>query len=1320
MKRVCLLNGKGLAASAVLVSSAWFAVSAVAGPLVEVSDKPLYALQVNAKPSLTLALSVEFPTVGAQYLSTSYDQNRQYIGYYNPDLCYSYNNGGAASNRYFTPNTQLSVNHGCAGRGFSGNFLNWATGSAIDILRYSLTGGDRVIDTPTTTVLQRAVVPTNFYNAGNFPQRSITAAQAAQAVPDNLRYLPASAAMYTGSIYINNCLDRVYFHSTSGGSCGIVSSNRLGSRLSSDPFFYARVEVCTRNPDGSLQDVREVGESGVSLCTQFPSGNYKPVGKLYTYSDAMRVAAFGYPLQSGDNGFYKGVLRAPMKFVGPNAYNSDYEYVGTNPRREWDPNTGVFINDPEGAGSSFNSSGVINYLNRFGRTGTPGNYISYDHVNQLYYEALRYLQGLRPTPAAVNSTMVNASTLDGFPIYTTWSDPHPAVTKLGSTGDYSCYRNHIVVIGDKNTHVDNMVPGYGRTPGGDSQNEPNFYHWTDIAGGFEGNSSRGYTDGEGLLRTTTGNPNPYSGKASLASQSTGSGNKSNYSLVGMAYWANTHDIRGNQWTTWVNTSGSGDPRRPGMRVTSYFIDVNEVNGSATVAQRQSVNQYFYAAKYGGFDARRSLGGNPFTSDGTTFTNALWQRGIGTSIQNELFPQTYFLASDAESVLQAFDNIFESIVDKSYSLAGVSSSGGYSNTIGHGDVLFQGSFNGTNWTGDVTASTVTVTNVGGKKEVTYPVITGWSPAEALNNRNLISDPRHIVIGQRRGGSYTAADFQWSRLTSDQKSAITNGHSAGPGPHIVDFLRGERSREGSSMRVRGGLLGDISNAGVAYKGAPAGVSYDDDYRTFFDSYKNRTPVVYVGANDGMLHAFNADMSADAANNAREIFAYIPSFVVDNLYLLTQTTYDHRSYVDATPAVAEAKINGSWRTVLVGGAGAGGQGVYALDVTDPNAFNVSSMLWEFTDQDDASMGNVLSAPQIVRIASRSSAADPVIEYRWYALVAGGVNNEAEDGHAAPSGSGPALFILDLSKPSGDKWTLGTNYFKVALDPLPGKDQGLVNFTAVVNNKSRLQAIYAGDLSGQLWRIRPGTLLRDGSGPAISPFLLFRTGYSKQITSAPAVSTYGDMTILSFGTGMYLGEDDTKPPYDTQSIFTILDADEFVNLGVISEATPKGGSSFGVNVPFSWGPPSVATPTGPSVRSGWFVNLPGSGTRGERVVHGSSIRSGTVVTNSILPSVGGCDLGSSRQYFMNLLQGTGEFIEIDGQMLGDVVFVDLGANIVIDPSTGNPVIGSDSQSAAGGTGGVVSPDRDPISSGREKSILDWREIQNFEQLRNELSATP
>ena len=130
-----------------------------------------------------------------------------------------------------------------------------------------------------------------------------------------------------------------------------------------------------------------------------------------------------------------------------------------------------------------------------------------------------------------------------------------------------------------------------------------------------------------------------------------------------------------------------------------------------------------------------------------------------------------------------------------------------------------------------------------------------------------------------------------------------------------------------------MGDVVNSGVQYVGVSSfRAALGEGYSQFAADNANRTAAVYVGANDGMLHAFNA-------KTGEELFAYIPSWMGPKLSALTSTNYTqytHQSYVDATSATGHAKTGrgttkDDWKTVLVSGTGGGGKGIrtgYKLD--------------------------------------------------------------------------------------------------------------------------------------------------------------------------------------------------------------------------------------------------------------------------------------------------------------------------------------------------------------------------------------------------------
>jgi len=1396
---------------------------------VALAADPLYAQGAGQKPTLTLALSVEFPTVGAQYRG-AYNIAETYPGYFNSEKCYSYDS--SATTKHFAISGNASA-HNCSGNGFSGNFLNWSASSAIDILRLGLTGGDRIEDTATSTILQRAVLPKNFYvkgNSNNFLQKVVTTAVGKQSLPTSL-----FATGDTNDVRISNCLERIHIYTngvttqydgtdacdnpniligpileqkngsarpggytecaSEGGFCTFTgyreivfgSNNKWVRRLakgglrcenavlsdpapgdtkkcyikatslspfpmetiagSGDNYLFARAKVCTSSDDRQ------------SLCQTYPSGASKPVGNMQKYSDRLRLSAFGY-LMDNNLSRYGGVLRAPMTYVGARSYDANGNLeAGTNPYAEWNTNTGVFNENPRSAAEG--ASGVINYLNRFGRTGTPGTYKTYDTLTELYYESLRYLQGLQPTPEAVSGTLTNALK-DGYPVYTTWTDPFDGGS---STKNYSCLRNSILTIGDKNTHADKSLPGNTSTTSSDfnragevslAANIPNFVDWTKVVGGFESGNSVAYLDGDGVSRNTT-NPTGMLNAArwGMESQNTGATNASYY-MAGAAYWAHTHDIRGSNWTA------QPAKQRPGMRVTTYVLDVNEGSASNDAGTRRNT-QLFLTAKYGGFnDADKD--GNPFTpaTELGVYNNRHWEKDaeVGEA-------KTYFLASNATAVLKALDDIFVAATKVSNTIAApATSSNQLSTTDGY---FYVASFDPEFWSGDLKRATIKI----GTSGTVEQGATALSAAALLDAR---TSERNIIAGKSTNtSSGYGVDFTWSAIDGTplgtQLSKATESSAVDSlGPDRVSFIRGNRSLEATTFRKRSSRMGDVVNSGAAYSGVPTQKYNSASYLTFFNANKNRDKAVFIGANDGMLHAFNAE-------TMQEMFAYIPSWLGPKLSLLTATDYNssrHTSYVDATPVVAEAEVGPDWKTVLVSGTGGGGQGVFALDVTNPAAFSASNVMWEFTDANDPDMGNVVGTPRILKIRTSAPSATTAT-YKWFAVVSSGVNNYVNDGTGRYSGTGkPALFLLDLNKAPADNWAAGVNYFKISfpvsnsvalgtqmLDTSgngtgQGKATGVVNFDATGDANGAVQYFYVGDLHGQFWKLdMTKANLSDAtatgnwdldtlsyfknstSNPAIPMFIAKDSGGKVQPISMTPTIAFGPKKsyVVAFGTGKYMEATDNAISTSTQmqTFYVLYDAKDGAAAdgtaaGINGRARLQGSTISGstIDTPaFLWTEAGSATTgsTTPNKKAGWYMDFPNGGSvAGERQITNAVLFGKQIIFTSLMPptaSTSACGGGSSYTYFANLASGDGDISAISSGAQGAPIIFNVGATVTVSDSTGlrtrtdKIVLGI--PSSTGDNKLTISEEKTADSLvGR----LSWRQINNYQDLKNKTNG--
>ena len=551
----------------------------------------------------------------------------------------------------------------------------------------------------------------------------------------------------------------------------------------------------------------------------------------------------------------------------------------------------------------------------------------------------------------------------------------------------------------------------------------------------------------------------------------------------------------------------------------------------------------------------------------------------------------------------------------------------------------------------------------------------------------------------------------------------------------------------------MLGDIVNSGIAYQAAPTKTISDASYKSFLTTYKDRVPALYVGANDGMLHAFSA-------TTGDELFAYIPSWAVPNLRALTTSPYTHRSYVDSTPVAAEANLGSTttdpttadWRSVLVGGGGGGGQGVYALDVTNPEAFGNSNVLWEFTDRNDVDMGNVIGTPQILKMNIAAASATP--DYRYFAVVASGVNNHATDGRASTTGQ-PAIFFLRLDKLRSEPWELNTNYFKVNFPVITTDSSlpsGLANFTVRTNFSGAVTYLYAGDLQGQLWKLdfrgKPqgswnlNSLSPFTNGSSAMPMFVAMDGAGNRqpITMAPTL-TFGPNRgiIVSFGTGRYLSVADNVAPFKTQSMYALFDNNSATadstsapSAAISGRARLEPGivTATAITVSrFVWGRPATDAET--TSRAGWYFDFLQSGTStnatgtvtatgtGERQISGFGVLAGRLIFGSVIPAVTSCDNGSGRLYELDTLTGNGAATLSNVGILGEPFLTQVGYSTVSrSNSAGTRTETARYQIIPMGSSGINRTPSSIRSLARNKKgetgRVAWREINNFHDVRN------
>lgn len=1240
------------------------------GRSIDVAQTPLY-IGSNVPGNLALVPSVEFPTVvSAANLQSTYTAAGTFVGYFDSTKCYAYRWDLIEANRHFYP---VSVNVGktCPGQFWSGNFLNWAATQTIDPFRSALTGGYRVRDTVQETWLEKAVGLQGGTN--NFEHRSVTnAGETANATPAQwgsiqMRILGLGNKMRFGAVASN-----VQAGNVNSGT-NLVSYNPAVHPLNNDDVLVLEgTPLVAGNQVTYEVSIRvKVCDPTVGLepnCVLYPNGQYKPEGLIQEYSNRILYSAFSYQNVDGSS-LDGGVLRASQKFVGPQTF-----YPERGPRdnsaREWDPDTGIQFDNPDAAdatatsarvaagggtcgvtgGCTIRNSGVINYINKFGQLNTGKNVKSQDNVSELYYAASRYFRGLADVTEynALSGDQTNRyRRADGFPIIENWGEVQSGV-RVRDPLRYACQTSAILGIGDTNTWQDKNLPSASATSGLDEPTKPQLVRDDTTVDVIE--------DLTRIYRKEFGWTDAVARERASRSWLTTQGQRNSAYIAALAYDLNTRDIR----------PASRPNSFPGMqRVSTYWVDVIEGRSNNDFKNRET-NQYYLASKYGGFAV--PAGYDPNT-DVTALPNAWWTQGNSSPNNQFLIPNNFYAAADATRMVASLRAAFSKIVQE---MRGSGSSlATNSSRLEVGARIFQSQFFSGTWRGDLRAFDVNPS--------TGALSQAWSANDVFNasataNANYWQT-RNIKVNS--GG--TLVDFRHAALSSAQQTVLS--------ANIVDYLRGDRSREqpNGALRTRTGLMGDIVNSEPVYVGPPnrrlfvnASFSGAAAYPAFVAAQASRSPTIYVGANDGMLHAF------DAATGA-ERFAFVPSDAINAaLRSYASPDYEHRFFVDGELTVADVYDTAAsrWRSILVGTMGRGGRGVYALDVTDPN--NVS-VLWEITSATTGYefFGQSMGKPVIAQIANG----------RWRVMLGNGPNS---------GGTGSARLIsLNVFNGAGNVATPSTD-----------SDNSLSALNVWASTPGGyFDTVYAGDMRGRLWKFDINGAGSTGNSTAFSSttriYTASRSGEAQPIMAAPLVARdpATSQTWVFFGTGRYLGQADLSNR-DVQTWYGLkvptsgAVTGSLRELSILAEGTVSDVAARAISQ-FS------TTPT-----NGWFMDLvsPVNGAEGERMVVPNRFQGLALVGTTRIPDPNDICNPSGRGFVMALNPFTGgrlsqSFFDVDGDgSFTDTIDGHVISGIGLPSSPNSPIFLSDSMQLSLEDGSTRTMRTN--SSVMDSKRVSWREL--------------
>ncbi len=678
---------------------------------------------------------------------------------------------------------------------------------------------------------------------------------------------------------------------------------------------------------------------------------------------------------------------------------------------------------------------------------------------------------------------------------------------------------------------------------------------------------------------------------------------------------------------------------------------------------------WYAAKWGGFEDENANGLPDLTSE--------WDA------DGDNIPDNYFLVTNASKLEQQLKDTFNRITE----LVGASASSVAINStvLRTNSRLYQARFTTTDWSGEVSAFTLN-----NDATINAEVWTAANMIPAHASRKIFS-----LVDKTIASVLTPTAVAFDDTDDDLSAAVGGGSSAGQialGDAIINYIRGNQSNEaqnGGVFRDRATLLGDIVNSSpisvsdtdFVFNNLPGleGSTYDAyvaSKTAYYTSGGNKFNLVYVGANDGMLHAFQDTYDTAPTTAGQEVFAYVPKNVHSKLSNLAGINYSHEFFVDATPSVSDVYLNSAWTTILAGTLGNGGRAIYALDVSDPLAFGTGDVMWEYDSTDNPELGHVMASPSITRLNNG----------KWGIIVGNGYNSASQKAQ---------LMILDAEDGSLIK-QIDTG---VGSGSLPN---GLARPFLLDENGDRIADFaYAGDLQGNMWKFDISdsntsqwkVAFKQGSTP--KPLYTASDDEDtpndasddtpQAITTRPVVVNHPDGGfVVLFGTGKYLETTDSSIPSNpqTQSFYGIRDNNAEVastnltnlqkqsilsEIDIIDDNGTPGDTSDDTVINTT----RVVSDTTVDYtnKDGWYMELvsPVNGEEAERVIANPLSRFGRVIFTTFIPK-GGCEQG-----------GDSTIMEVDavsGARLENSVF-DLNNDGVIDANDfvdygGNSIPGS------------------------------------------------
>ena len=670
--------------------------------------------------------------------------------------------------------------------------------------------------------------------------------------------------------------------------------------------------------------------------------------------------------------------------------------------------------------------------------------------------------------------------------------------------------------------------------------------------------------------------------------------------------------------------------------------------------------------------------NPTIAENATRIDDLWHASVNARGQ-------FIVASQAEQYAKALKSALDNIKEQVASGSNLTANG---NSLNNGSQIFQAMFTSRVWSGDIKAFDISTGGIAATAD--------WSLMTQANEPSNNFATRPVMTWYNNAG----ATFDSAHVPSSNAYARAGTPAVSADDNIA-YLKGVRTKEvqnGGTLRDRRSPIGDIVNSSPFYQ--------------------RETGMVFIGANDGMLHGIDAD-------TGKVLFSYVPAGIdVAAFASLSDPYYYHHFFVDGQMDVSTA-AQGSGKNILVAALGRGGKGVFALDVTgvktSQSGFAAGNVLWDKTSASDDDMGYVLGQP-LVRKGNNG---------KTLAIVGNGV--ESVNGKAV-------LYVYVLNT---DGTIASTLKFDTGITGGNGMSEPRA---ADTDGNGTVDTVYAGDLKGNLWKVDLSDnstsqwdfAYKTNNGSNGTPLPMFTakdpSGNPQPITAAVALAREpgSGKIFINFGTGKLLSQSDVvtqSSVEQTQTLYGLIDDGSRITTysnGKYTELQERTIAYVGTDSAGRTARSFEAYAELPTTKRGWFLNLASNTAayaRGERVVTAPLIRGRASFISSIVPNLGeGCaNTGKGFLNAIDVFTGTnpsgGSFMDANGNGRiddkvsvsgttpsgnnGYVSSIDLGVAMPGQGvQVGNVVAVGGSNAKTGSVG--------KLGGGDKPQRLNWREIVN------------